>query len=81
MILGETGINMRLDYTLYIFAALLLILTLMPFIITIEGVDSDTRNLWMVITIVLGLLSLGLGYYQRPKTRAQACQQSPTKPE
>ena len=78
MILGETGIKMRLDYTLYILSALLLLLTLLPFVITIEGVDSDARNLWMVITIVLGLLSLGLGYYQRPKTRAQACQTLPT---
>ena len=65
---------MRLDYTLYVLAALLLIITVIPFVITIEGVESDTRSLWVVTTVVLGLLSIGLGYTQRPKTEAQACQ-------
>ena len=65
---------MRLDYTLYVLAALLLIITVIPFVITIEGVKSDTRSLWVVTTVVLGLLSIGLGYTQRPKTEAQACQ-------
>ena len=65
---------MRLDYTLYILAALLLIITVIPFVVTIEGVESDTRSLWVVTTVVLGLLSIGLGYSQRPKTEAQACQ-------
>ena len=65
---------MRLDYTLYVLAALLLIITVIPFVVTIEGVESDTRSLWVVTTVVLGLLSIGLGYTQRPKTEAQACQ-------
>ena len=65
---------MRLDYTLYVLAALLLIITVVPFIVTIEGVKSETRSLWVVTTVVLGLLSIGLGYSQRPKTEAQACQ-------
>jgi len=65
---------MRLDYTLYVLAALLLIITVVPFIVTIEGVESETRSLWVVTTVVLGLLSIGLGYSQRPKTEAQACQ-------
>ena len=65
---------MRFDYTLYVLAALLLIITVIPFVVTIEGVESDTRSLWVVTTVVLGLLSIGLGYTQRPKTEAQACQ-------
>ena len=65
---------MRLDYTLYVLAALLLIITVVPFVVTIEGVESETRSLWVVTTAVLGLLSIGLGYSQRPKTKAQACQ-------
>jgi predicted flap endonuclease-1-like 5' DNA nuclease len=65
---------MRLDYTLYVIAALLLIITVVPFVIVIEGVGSETRSLWVVTTVVLGLLSIGLGYSQRPKTEAQACQ-------
>src|SRR4030042_1073979 len=62
---------MRLDYTLYVLAALLLIITVVPFVITIE---EGAKSLWVVTTVVLGLLSIGLGYSQRPKTRAQACQ-------
>ena len=65
---------MRLDYTLYVLAALLLIITIVPFVVTIEGIESEIRNLWVVTTVVLGLLSIGLGYSQRPKTEAQACQ-------
>ncbi|MEM2081074.1 MAG: helix-hairpin-helix domain-containing protein [Candidatus Bathyarchaeia archaeon] len=65
---------MRLDYTLYVLGALILVVTVVPFVITIEGVESDTRNLWVISTVVLGLLSIGLGYSQRPKTAAQACQ-------
>ena len=72
---------MRLDYTLYALAALLLIITVIPFVITIEGVKSDTRSLWVVTTVVLGLLSIGLGYSQRPKTEAQACQTAAISPE
>jgi len=72
---------MRLDYTLYVLAALLLIITVVPFVVTIEGVESDTRNLWVVTTVVLGLLSIGLGYSQRPKTKAQACQPAASIPQ
>ena len=66
--------NMRLDYILYTLAALLLIVTVVPFVVNIEGVESDARSLWVVTTVVLGLLSIGLGYSQRPKTEAQSCQ-------
>ncbi len=69
---------MRLDYILYVLAVLLLIATVVPFVITVEGVDSDTRSLWVVTTVVLGLLSIALGYSQKPKTKAQACQPAVT---
>jgi predicted flap endonuclease-1-like 5' DNA nuclease len=73
---------MRLDYTLYVLAALLLIITVVPFVVTIEGIESETpRSLWVVTTVVLGLLSIGLGYSQRPKTEAQACQTAAISPE
>ena len=73
---------MRLDYTLYVLAALLLIITVVPFVVTIEGIESETpRSLWVVTTVVLGLLSIGLGYSQRPKTEAQACQTAVISPE
>jgi len=77
--IGETVINMRLDYILYVLAAVLLIIAVVPFVVTIEGVGSDTRSLWVVLTAVLGFLSIGLGYSQRPKTEAQAYQ--PTVPQ
>jgi hypothetical protein len=71
---------MRLDYTLYVLAALLLIITVVPFVVTIEGVEAETpRSLWVVTTAVLGFLSIGLGYSQRPKAKAQAYQ--PTVPQ
>jgi predicted flap endonuclease-1-like 5' DNA nuclease len=72
--------NMRLDYTLYVLAAIILIITVIPFVVTIEGVEAETRSLWVVTTVVLGLLSIGLGYSQRPKTEAQACEPAMTAP-
>jgi predicted flap endonuclease-1-like 5' DNA nuclease len=72
---------MRLDYILYILAALLLIATVVPFVIPVEGVESDTKSLWVVTTVVLGLFSIGLGYSQRPKTEAQACQPAVAAPQ
>lgn len=72
---------MRLDYILYILAALLLIATVVPFVIPVEGVESDTKSLWVVTTVVLGLFSIGLGYSQRPKTEAQACQPAVAVPQ
>jgi len=69
---------MRLDYTLYILAAVLLIITVIPFVAPIGVETTETKSLWVVSTVVLGLLSIGLGYSQRPKTEAQACQPSMT---
>ena len=72
---------MRLDYILYVLAALLLIITVVPFIVTIDGVGSEAKSLWVVSTVVLGLLSIGLGYSQRPKTEAQACEPAVATPQ
>jgi predicted flap endonuclease-1-like 5' DNA nuclease len=62
---------MRLDYTLYILAALFFIITAVALVVQLEQTE---KSVWVVTTVVLGLLSIGLGYYQRPKTEAQACQ-------
>ena len=63
---------MRLDYTLYVLAALLFLITIVSLVTPL--IAETERNLWVVTTVVLGLLSVGLGYSQRPKTEAQACQ-------
>jgi len=63
---------MRLDYTLYVLAALLFLITIVS-LVTPLIVETE-RNLWVVSIVVLGLLSVGLGYSQRPKTKAQSCQ-------
>jgi predicted flap endonuclease-1-like 5' DNA nuclease len=65
---------MRLDYTLYVIAAILLIITVVPFVAPIGVETTEARSVWVVATVVLGLLSIGLGYSQRPKTKAQTCQ-------
>jgi predicted flap endonuclease-1-like 5' DNA nuclease len=65
--------HLRLDYMLYILAVLILIITVVPFVFTIEGVTQEMKILWAAITVVLGILSIGIGYSQRPKTEAQAC--------
>jgi predicted flap endonuclease-1-like 5' DNA nuclease len=70
--------DMRLDYTLYALAAILFILTVVPFVAPIGGETPETQSVWVVASVVLGLLSLGLGYSQRPKTEAQACQPAMT---
>ena len=66
--------TMRLDYTLYALAAVFFIITAVSFVMLIE----TERNLWVVSTVVLGLLSIGLGYSQRPKIRGAATSPMPT---
>ena len=70
---------MRLDYTLYVLAALLFLITIVSLVTPL--IAETERNLWVVTTVVLGLLSIGLGYSQRPKTEAQACQTAVISPE
>jgi predicted flap endonuclease-1-like 5' DNA nuclease len=64
---------MRLDYVLYAVGVVLLIITVVPFIAPI-GVETTETSIWVVASVVLGLFSIGMGYTQRPKTEAQACQ-------
>jgi predicted flap endonuclease-1-like 5' DNA nuclease len=72
--INQAVMNMRLDYTLYVLAIILFIITVIPFVAPIGGETPETQSVWVVASVVLGLLSLGLGYAQRPKTEAQACQ-------
>ncbi len=58
---------MRLDYTLYALAVVFFVITVVSFVAL---VDTQTRSLSVVATVVLGLLSIGLGYNLRPKIRA-----------
>ena len=62
---------MRLDYTLYVLAALFFVITAVALVVNLPQTE---QSLWVVTTVVLGLLSIGVGYYQRPKTQTQACQ-------
>lgn len=55
---------MRSDIALYVVAAFFFILTVVSAVIIAE----EERTLWIVSTAVLGVLSVGLGYYQRPHT-------------
>jgi len=61
---------MLLDYILHMIATLLSIIIVVPFVMAIESVDLGAKSLWVVTAAVLGLLSIGLGYSQRPKTEA-----------
>ncbi len=57
---------MRSDVTLYVVAAFFFALTITSAVIFQEA----ERSLWIVSTAVLGILSVGLGYYQRPKAKS-----------
>jgi len=56
---------MRLDYALYVLAAILFLVTVVSSLVVME----TEKNLWVVTTAVLGLFSVGLGYYARPKIK------------
>jgi predicted flap endonuclease-1-like 5' DNA nuclease len=58
---------MRLDYALYALAVVFFLITAVSFAMLTE---QTARNLWVVTTVVLGLFSVGLGYYERPKAKA-----------
>jgi predicted flap endonuclease-1-like 5' DNA nuclease len=65
MELGE--IKMRSDYALYTVAIIFFILTGI-----ILAYQAELKELWTVTTVVLGLIFIGLGYSQRPKTKTMA---------
>ena len=62
---------MRSDYLLYLLAAVFFIITAVSLALV---VDQAEKSLWVVTTVVLGLFSIGLGYYQRPKAKTEPSQ-------
>ena len=70
---------MRSDYALYTVAIIFFILTSMA---AFALQAQSEKDLWVITTAVLGLLFIGLGYSQRPKTTEIESQplQSPTAP-
>jgi len=72
MELGE--IKMRSDYALYTVAIIFFIITGVA--ITLDIPDFE-RSVSVVTAVVLGLLFIGLGYYQRPKPKATAMEIPP----
>lgn len=67
---------MRLDYALYVLAAIFFLTTIVSALVVMES----ERDLWVVSTVILGLFSIGLGYYARPKTKTVAAQPAVTIP-
>jgi len=63
---------LRLDYILYVIAAMVFIATGMAL-----GYQVAYRELWVISTVVLGLAFVGLGYMQRPKARPIAVEARP----
>jgi predicted flap endonuclease-1-like 5' DNA nuclease len=63
---------MRLDYALYALAAVFFLITAVSFAIVME---QTVKSLWVVTTVVLGLFSVGLGYYERPNAKTAAVPQ------
>ena len=68
---------MRSDYALYTVSIIFFILTAISYI----ALQATERAVWIVSTIVLGLLFIGLGYSQRPKTREIEISSIATPPE
>jgi predicted flap endonuclease-1-like 5' DNA nuclease len=69
---------MRLDYASYVLAAVFFLLTAVSFFIVTE---QPAKNLSIVATVVLGLFSIGLGYYERPKAKTAAPQPAASVPQ
>jgi predicted flap endonuclease-1-like 5' DNA nuclease len=69
---------MRLDYTLYGLAAVFFLITVVSFALVTE---QTAKSLWVVTTVVLGLFSIGLGYYERPKAKTVAPQPAVSVPQ
>ena len=62
-------ITMRSEYLLYMLAAVFFVITAVSLALVI---DQMQKSLWVVTTVVLGLFSAGLGYYQRSKPTSSA---------
>lgn len=66
---------MRSDYTLYAVAVIFFVLTGI-----ILAYQVEYRELYVVSTIILGLLCIGVGYHYRPKAKAVVETVAPTAP-
>ena len=69
---------MRLDYTLYLLAAVFFLITAISLVMVAEQTE---KSLWVVTTVVLGLFSIGLGYTQRPKASVAVQQPAVSMPQ
>jgi predicted flap endonuclease-1-like 5' DNA nuclease len=65
---------MRSEYLFYMLAAVFFIISAVSLALVI---DQMQKSLWVVTTVVLGLFSVGLGYYQKRKPMAEARQPAP----
>jgi predicted flap endonuclease-1-like 5' DNA nuclease len=68
---------MRLDYAAYVLAVVFLVLAAVSYVIVAE---PTTKTVAVATTFVLGFFSLGLGYYEKPKTE-QASSPSAAAPQ
>jgi hypothetical protein len=68
---------MRSDYLLYLLAVVFLLIAVTSIVLV---PDERQRTLWTVSSIVLGFVSAGLGYYERPKPKAIAAKTSEVQP-
>ena len=68
--------KMRSDYALYTVAIIFFIITGIVFAIQME---ETYKSLGIIATTVLGIFFIGLGYTQRPKTKAQTVAAPPPK--
>ncbi len=69
---------MRLDYVLYSLAVILFAITAITFALVAE---QEVRNIYMISTALVGVLSIGGGYLLRPKTPTKMIQTEEPKPE
>jgi predicted flap endonuclease-1-like 5' DNA nuclease len=70
-------IGVRSDYLLYLLAVVFLLIAVTSIALV---VDETQRTLWTVSSIVLGLVSASLGYYERPRPKAIAAKTSEVQP-
>ncbi len=63
---------MRLDYALYGLAIVIFIITALSAVLVTADTD---RYIWIMTTVVLGILFLIVGYYVRPQVKAAAASQ------
>ncbi len=68
---------MRSDYALYVVAIIFFAITVMSFALQLAEFE---KNLWVLTTAILGLLFIGIGYSQRPKTQATVIKAPPPAP-